>query len=1009
MAGDDVTITVRADNGDVIRAFRDTEGRLRDMRGRFVTEGSLMSRSMGQVTDSANGLRGGMMSLAPAVQGVGAAMGLSLLPALGAAVPAVIGLGVAAGTLKLGFSGISDAVALAGEDSKKYNETLKKMSPAQRDFTKALVAAKGEFSGIGKEIQKAMLPGFTRAVQSAGPVVKILGKSMTELGDAFGDAADGVGRMLKDSGFQHDLQANLKLGTGFVKDMTSAMGPFSKSMLDFGAASGPTLKSLSDGIGGLLSQGLPGMFTGLQAGIPGTAKMLDGLFSAVDDILPALGRLSGELGKTLGPAFGEAFRVGGKEVSGAFDTIRGAMVLLRPVFEDITYGFKTILDVGKIVGPTFADVGAALVSAFLPVGQSIEQAEGPLQRLNTAVANNKGAIQEYARLTGDAFLTLAQAGTASLPLLMDGFKFLASTALTAFDVVISGAAHAFSWVPGLGDKLEAANASFDSFASQVRSSLSAASDAASSFAASAKPKLEAGRLKLDINNWTSQIETARAKLKTVPESKKADLRANIADLEAKVRAARGQLASLHDKTVTLTSIHNVITNSKTYRSVHDITGKANGGLMPRYASGGDVQFAPNGLLSGPGTGTSDDILALFASGAVGAVSDTEFVVNAKETKKHLPLLEAINDGRLPKFAMGGMTKGQLKGLSAPSDVAGLSSTLGEVRARIKERTSGGTESRMLRALDAVGKKLLVQEKALTGVNKALDGAKSKLTDLKSASAQMATSVKSGILSSANITRGVTGDKLTTVSSIMGGLTASRDKASAFSGALAGLRSKGLSASLIQQIAESGIEGGGLETAGALMSASSSEIGSINSLQGQINASATSAGKTTADAMYATAIKNQTSATAKLQHSQDKLERTMAALAKALNKKLGGKAAGGIVGAAASGGIRSNLTWVGEQGPELLDLPAGARVWSSSDSQRKASAPWASMLNTPRRASAPAAAPAAGGGGGAQEVRVVLEIRAGDRGQHTTYLVEQLRDAVRAQGSIEAVLRPPRGR
>ncbi len=38
---------------------------------------------------------------------------------------------------------------------------------------------------------------------------------------------------------------------------------------------------------------------------------------------------------------------------------------------------------------------------------------------------------------------------------------------------------------------------------------------------------------------------------------------------------------------------------------------------------------------------------------------------------------------------------------------------------------------------------------------------------------------------------------------------------------------------------------------------------------------------------------------------------------------------GIVGAAASGGVRSNLTWVGEQGPELLGLPAGSRVWSVS--------------------------------------------------------------------------------
>ena len=47
------------------------------------------------------------------------------------------------------------------------------------------------------------------------------------------------------------------------------------------------------------------------------------------------------------------------------------------------------------------------------------------------------------------------------------------------------------------------------------------------------------------------------------------------------------------------------------------------------------------------------------------------------------------------------------------------------------------------------------------------------------------------------------------------------------------------------------------------------------------------------------------------------------------------AAGGITGAA-SGGMRSGLTWVGEHGPELLDAPPGSRVHSAGDSQRMAS-------------------------------------------------------------------------
>lgn len=48
--------------------------------------------------------------------------------------------------------------------------------------------------------------------------------------------------------------------------------------------------------------------------------------------------------------------------------------------------------------------------------------------------------------------------------------------------------------------------------------------------------------------------------------------------------------------------------------------------------------------------------------------------------------------------------------------------------------------------------------------------------------------------------------------------------------------------------------------------------------------------------------------------------------------VGGRAHGGITGAAA-GGIRGNLTWVGEQGPELLDLPPGTMVHPAGTSQR----------------------------------------------------------------------------
>lgn len=75
---------------------------------------------------------------------------------------------------------------------------------------------------------------------------------------------------------------------------------------------------------------------------------------------------------------------------------------------------------------------------------------------------------------------------------------------------------------------------------------------------------------------------------------------------------------------------------------------------------GDVQLAVDtahgkaagGLISGPGTGTSDSILA-FGSGGPLRVSNGEYVVRASETAKNLGLLEAINSGSYPGFASGG--------------------------------------------------------------------------------------------------------------------------------------------------------------------------------------------------------------------------------------------------------------------------------------------------------------------------------------------------------------------
>jgi hypothetical protein len=89
--------------------------------------------------------------------------------------------------------------------------------------------------------------------------------------------------------------------------------------------------------------------------------------------------------------------------------------------------------------------------------------------------------------------------------------------------------------------------------------------------------------------------------------------------------------------------------------------------------------------------------------------------------------------------------------------------------------------------------------------------------------------------------------------------------------------------------------------------------------------------------------------------------------------------GGIIGGAATGGPRGGLTWVGEQGPELVRLPGGSTV-------------------IPAGQSATMAAQSGGGGGS-----VVLEIRSGGS-RMDDLLVELLRNAVRTRGgNVQTVL------
>jgi hypothetical protein len=441
------------------------------------------------------------------------------------------------------------------------------------------------------------------------------------------------------------------------------------------------------------------------------------------------------------------------------------------------------------------------------------------------------------------------------------------------------------------------------------------------------------KVKMNTEDATRDLEAFNAKVHSSPGAKSVTLKTlssaaekvlqsfgykvtHLKDGSVKITAATGHALSgikdvqgavngLHGKTITVTTRY-VNSLAQPGQSVHDAVG-ATGGLF----TGKGFRYAGGGLVSGPGTGTSDDVFAPW-------LSNGEFVIKAAAVQKYgEKFLQLLNQGALqtPHFARGGRVKltqaekdarGQLTGsfgissfgrmagyqrtsfehgLAAPTDVYALVDSLNGVRGEIKKAFSGRTESSLLRQLDRAGKSLISYDKQLTKVTASLASAKSKLDDLKNSAAELKSSVSSSIMQSNSVvTQAPQEGFALTSQDVLNNMASQLSNTLTFSNNLQALKKKGLSADLLEQIASAGVDQGGA-TAAALMGASSNTIKQLNSMQSQMKKSADAAGSAVADSMYGAGIKAAEGLVKGLEKKQKSIENAMLNIAKGMEKAI----------------------------------------------------------------------------------------------------------------------------
>ncbi|MFI2426501.1 hypothetical protein ACH5A7_20795 [Streptomyces sp. NPDC018955] len=1058
---DDVTITVHVRDltgpgfQSVHRNLNQLQRQASSMGGSLRVVAGQLDGVASSASNAGSSLGGGAGLKGQAI-GAAAVLGTTLLPTIGALAPMLSGLAVVGGGAALAMGDLkakAKELKPAFEDWKKVAEkavaphtekAVKSLKGAMKDLTPVIETGAETFGRITEKAARfADSPAFKESLaknaQMGAAWVEEFAGSIGTFTQAFLDFGTKSGPALE--AWQDLLGGFLDTGLpGMFKEMEQGISGSSQmlsglaSFLNDGLlpALGKVAGSFSEAFGPLLGElleiagkallGFASVFEGaMEVFKPVTLIAADGL-RALTDVLRIGSEVAGTFAKEVGGAlFGALLSVAGVDTSGMTggftklsDWVSQNEPLLRAAFYGIADGITTMVTIGVSMLPglwgAFRLMSEAVLAAVDAIVSGLATAFGDLPVIGDRFKDMNRNFDEFASGVRGS---LDKAGNGINAFVDEAVPRLSRAKLKM------NVSEAEQNLASLKEKLDD-----PSLTKERRAQLKVEKEKAEEALAAAKRSLKDfdGRKATGsiLGNAKGFFDAARRVDGKKFSSKSVPVSAALGAFNSAIRLINGRSVGSAYINVYNRYVDNQV--AKPFRSA--------GGRVQRRADGGALQHFPNGgLVEGPGGPRSDSIFATFGSGASAMVSDTEYVVQSSAVKKYgLPLLDALNRGTL-KLARGGVTKsmaearkgavgdltvshfGRMAGstrsefrsdLIRADSTQDLVNTLNQWRSTIKKATSGGVEKSLLRALDSAGKKLLAYEKQHEKASVSLQKAKDRLDELKQAASQLRESVQGGVLNAANITRRQ-GDGPVTVASIMGGLTASRDKSTAFAQALKDLQKRGVAGSLIEQIAEAGIEGGGLETAGALLKASGSEIKSLNSLQSQITKAAVEAGKVSADAVFGSQIRGQEKLVAAWQRTTDglfkRMDRVAAAMEKAIEKGFGMKASGGIVGMAASGGIRSNLTWVGERGPELLDLPPGARVWSNPDSKRLAQQAWASMLNVPRggaRTSAPAPASAA------SNRPMLINVSIGGR-EFGQLWVDTGRREVRALGGLRATL------
>ena len=209
--------------------------------------------------------------------------------------------------------------------------------------------------------------------------------------------------------------------------------------------------------------------------------------------------------------------------------------------------FQPIMDAWNVFAPVFGQVLSDSMEmwgeSFADMATLVRDHSAEIEIALRVVMKVIDLIIDTVTFLGEVWVWNMQTmGDAIGFVITEGVTPLVTAVLEAVETMLNAFGHFTKFMPGpLGDALEDAKTSFGDFKDDVINKLGEAGAAASGFDDKLNELNKTRKLKADISSWKRDLETAKEKLKSVPDSKKSKLKGEIADLKRKIQEAQAWL------------------------------------------------------------------------------------------------------------------------------------------------------------------------------------------------------------------------------------------------------------------------------------------------------------------------------------------------------------------------------------------------------------------------------------------------------------------------------------